>query len=578
MSVCEELSILDLLKEQVPGCVNCLPYSPPVESASDADPILNDIFTFVRTLIPGEAKDEHTLPSHPRTKGPPQVFFGISLGKEVECGLEQLTCYIQSQVSPQPHSLKPQKPPATPDYSTVHSGVTIQSHAFSSSIQLSSDCPPQLSPVKCSDQQSLHPTNHLDHPVLKTPINRMKPLHSPYTPKLYPHLSSHKQASSVCLDLEIFELELHPSPSQFFNETQKEKRITTGLSQKSIGISEIPKALDQRSEKYLDKPYTSVTEDQIIYSNPDCKESQSKNHSYSKKSQEVKSPTLVVNHSVNYTLRKDECQIKTDLVYRKDQATGDSNSSRNKENGNASPSKGKNIKLGQSSSKDQVSPSTNSSKGQTKDDTRSSKGQTVDDTKASKGQTVDDTKASKGQTVDDTKASKGQTKDEIKASKGQTKDEIRASKGQTMDDTKASKGQAMDDTKASKGQKAKTSRTSNKGYIKTSPTSNKGQEVRARTDSSRAQKVKSLTNSSRILEVKVAQTSSKGQVKGGTVSHIVQEFKNGSSSRKVSNVKAAPKSDQEQEILGSSKSSKGNYKQPFMSTDEQENKDNEVSE
>ncbi|KAK8374785.1 hypothetical protein O3P69_017385, partial [Scylla paramamosain] len=235
------------------------------------------------------------------------------------------------------------------------------------------------------------------------------------------------------------------------------------------------------------------------------------------------------------------------LVY-KDHTKAGPNSSRYSKKVSASPSKASHIKPSQSSSNDKVSPCSDFSKGQDKD-----------------GQSFSRVLVSLT-----TDSSRGQIKDPTSSGSSLVKDGTDFSKDQISPSTNSTKGQVRDSTSSSKSQEEKLSQDSIKGQFKTSPTSHK--------DSSNGQVI-SGRSASKNLEVKTSDSSRRGQVKEASASHKDQDVKNGSSSSKDSCVKATLGSHNNPQTTASSESNKAlkntYHKLPFISTDEQENKDNE---
>ena len=536
MTACKELSIVDLLEVQLPEYVGCLSYSSLAESSADADPTIDDILTFVRAVIPGEPKDEGTLSRLPYTNGTSQHFFGISLNRDIDSGLEHLTCFIQSQVNPQSHVHKPQNPsPSQP--APVHPAPAFTTQT--DNIHRSSDNCLQPSLVNCSGQKSVLPTTNLEQLADRK--------HSGSSNTSKPHLSNHGQTQST-LNSQKLELQLHSSPSLFFRETQ-EKLSATGLANNHIGVTQLLHSVVHGSEKYCNEPDSSSLKNQVIHPTPSCKESVGKNdYSDAKICRDVSSPPLQENHSVQNTQEYKESQLKANLVCR-DHTKPGPNSNTYNESVSARSSKNSLIKPGKSSNSDKGSPSSDSSKDQNKDLQGSSRAQVSFTTDSTRDQIKDSASPCSNQVKDGTNSSKNQISPSINSSKGQIRDSI----------------------SSSKNQKGKISHSSNKERSKTSTTSHK--------DSNKDQHI-SGKSTSKNQEVKTSYSSRKIQVKKASASHKGQNVNNGSSSSKDSCVKTTSRSHRDRQTPTNSKSNqelKNTYhKLPFISTDEQENKDNEV--
>ncbi|MPC13383.1 hypothetical protein E2C01_006115 [Portunus trituberculatus] len=234
------------------------------------------------------------------------------------------------------------------------------------------------------------------------------------------------------------------------------------------------------------------------------------------------------------------CQLKANLVYR-DHMKASPNSNKYSKNVSASSSKVSLIKSGQSPNNDKVSPNSDSTKSQDKNVQGSSRPQV-------------------NLTTDSTGS---QVKNHTSSCSSQVKDGTNFSKDQISPSINSSKGQVRDSTNSSKNQEGQMSHGSIKENFKITTTSHK--------DSSEDQVI-SGKSSSKTQEVITSNSSVKAHVKA-------QDIKNGSSSNKDPSVKAASRFHSDQPITDDSESNKElkntYHKLPFISTDEQENKDNE---
>lgn len=226
MPPCEELSVLDLLKVQVPRCPGCVqPVSTTACLDPQIDPALYDILTFVGVL--SETEEKPDVSTQPNSDGVSQTFFGISLDREVDSAVEHLAFFVHSQVSSQQHTLESKKSTGlTPTHTHVsqdlslHPAITLLTHSPSPDTQQSPDISSkQPSLITHGSWQSVQPSSQQNQ--FRGEISIL----SPGTHKSC-QLTSQKPAGIFSPPCSNLELELHPSPSVFFKETQGEKHST----------------------------------------------------------------------------------------------------------------------------------------------------------------------------------------------------------------------------------------------------------------------------------------------------------------------------------------------------------------
>lgn len=269
MPLCEELSVLDLLKVHIPSCPGCVqPMPTAVCSGSQADPDLLDILTFAGLL----SEEIPALTTQANSDAAPQTFFGISLDSKVDVGVEHLASFLQLQTSAQQQEVDSKKSSVltpTPlhvgqDHPQLPAVTTLTYPPSPSTRCLTGVSPKHLAPLTPGSQKAVLPTSQQQQLAGKTSFL------SPNTPK-----PSHQElvhgSSPVNTNLE---LELHPSPSPFFKETRGE------------ALSADNHTSVQVSSKITERQTAIDGEAQLSEANPDFRKSQSKVESGSTKDQE----------------------------------------------------------------------------------------------------------------------------------------------------------------------------------------------------------------------------------------------------------------------------------------------------
>ncbi|XP_050703263.1 uncharacterized protein LOC126988914 isoform X8 [Eriocheir sinensis] len=238
MPVCAKLSVLDLLKMHIPRCPGCVCPVPAIAcSGPQADADLLDILTFAGVIPEGNPV------------APSQASSGTLLGK-VDSGVEHLASFLQSQTSTQQHE-SPVLTPTPSHDSQVHpqlpTGVTLP-HSPSTQRLSGVLSPKQIAPVTPSTQRSILPAAH-QH---QSSGPAFRP--APTTPKASPLPSHHKTNHASSPLTANVELELHPSPSLFFKETRGETLKPTEQHQVSVDI----KTQVSEANSDLQKPQSKV--------------------------------------------------------------------------------------------------------------------------------------------------------------------------------------------------------------------------------------------------------------------------------------------------------------------------------
>lgn len=297
MAVCEELSVQDLWKIQVPRCGCLHQISTAAYSDLQVDSSLHDILAFVEGLTYAKTEEKPVMPTEPNSDVLPQMFFGISLDQEVDSPMKHLTCFVQSQMNCQQRVLESVKspgliptsthmdwnlsrPPAITSVTYILSPSAQQPHVFSSS---------QVSLINPSSQKSV-PTPLQYHKFREgeTLISKNTQISSAYSSSQEP--ASLVSPSNPYLDLDLQLLSSHTCKKfqeyKFFANNHMSfhnAKIKTDQMEKTSCKA---KTCESFSKEYNKKSFGSRYEQQSKKASVSYKGSQNKDISRSRSDEE----------------------------------------------------------------------------------------------------------------------------------------------------------------------------------------------------------------------------------------------------------------------------------------------------